>query len=360
MADHIDEMREYWSCPWIEAGIVFGSIGMHACCVGHHNDRGWVPLLMDFRGGKLPLEEVVESRKSIVAANQRPGHHPRCHGCKALEKRHWKKTGYKFHFLGISHFTRCNVRCYYCYVNKDRFQHVSEPYKLSPVLADMLREGHLSPAAVTHWGGGEPTILPEFNEMFSLLAEWGNFQYLNTNGVVLSRMVCDRLPMIGAQVTISVDSGTGRTYRRIKGVDAFDRVWRNLSEYAKAGGEKVVAKIVLTKHNYREVIKFVDKAEKAGVRSLLADVDAWETQLADAIVDAAALLAYQCKARGLRFHCTAPGSANFPEHRWEARVVEAYGRLVDSPPFSDKVKTWLTSPNKFRRLSRSLLARTGI
>ncbi len=360
MADYVEEMIEHWSCPWIEAGIVFGSVGVHACCVGHHNDRGWVPLLMEFRGGKLPVAEVVAARRSIAAANQQPGRHPRCAGCKALEKGRWEKTGYKFDFLGISHFTRCNVRCYYCYVNKDGFQHVSEPYKLSPVLEEMLREGHLSPAAVTHWGGGEPTILQEFDELFGLLAEWGNFQYLNTNGVILSRTVCDRLPVIGAQVTVSVDSGTRRTYRKIKGVDAFDRVWRNLSEYSNAGGDKVVAKIVLNKLNHREIIEFVDRAEKAGVRSLLADVDAWETQLADAIVDAAAELAYECKARGLRFHCTAPGSANFPEHRWEARVIEAYGRLVDSPPLSHKVKMWLPSPNRIRRLSRSLLARTGI
>jgi|GEM_PF-2403625 len=350
---------EYWSCEWLESGILFGAAGVHGCCVGHHENRGWPLLLPGYQGGELPVETILEARRAIVEANQRPEHHPSCEGCGALVRRKWKPRKYSFDIVGISHFTKCNVKCYYCYTLKEGFRHVEKPFKLLPVLEKMFAEGHLDPKGQSHWGGGEPTTLREFNPMFTLLASKGHFQFLNTNAVILSKTVLDWLPRIGAQVTVSIDAASRETYRKIKGVDAFDRVWRNVAEYAAAGGERVVCKMVINKYNYHEVIPFMDLVEKAGIRRVIADVDAWEPALQEEIVAAGSRMAYECSLRGMVFLFLAPGSVAYPENQWGIKVFEGWQTMMRAMPFFTRARVFMRSPSRLKRLAKYVLRRTG-
>jgi organic radical activating enzyme len=359
MNDAMDAKGEYWSCEWLEGGVLFGLVGLHACCVAHHGNRGWAVLLSEFRGGELPVEKVIEARTAIVKANQEPEHHFSCNGCSALVRRQWQRKEYLFDVLGITHFSKCNLKCYYCYTMKQGFSHVSEPIILLPTIHGIIEKGYLNPWAQVHWGGGEPTLLDEFDDLFSVLAGHGCFQFLNTNALILSRTVLDWLPRISAQMCISIDAATRETYLKIKNVDAFDRVWRHASEYARVGGDRVVAKIVISRHNFHEVDRFMDMVEQAGIKRVLADIDAYETSIPEEIVMAGAKIACQCRVRGMTFMTLAPGSVMYPENRWEGRVLEAHRLLLHRLPLPDKHKIWKKSPDKWRYLFRYIMNRLG-
>lgn len=165
------------------------------------------------------------------------------------------------------------------------------------------------------------------------------------------------MPRILAQVCISIDAATRETYLKIKNVDAFDRVWRHATEYARVGGERVVAKIVISRQNFHEVDRFMDMVEQAGIKRVLADIDAYETSIPEEIDMAGAKIACQCRVRGITFMTLAVGSYMYPENRWEDRVLEAYRLLLRRLPLPDKYKAWKKSPDKWTYLFRHIANR---
>jgi MoaA/NifB/PqqE/SkfB family radical SAM enzyme len=125
------------------------------------------------------------------------------------------------------------------------------------------------------------------------------------------------------EVVVSVDAGLRDTYRMIKQVDAFDAVWKHIAAYAKAGGAKVCAKIILTRQNVNEIPQFMDKVAQAGVRWVMVDVDIGNPVLEPDIVEAAGLLGLECLRRGIEFGAGAGGALSHPENRFRLKVQDA-------------------------------------
>lgn len=40
MNEAMEAKDEYWSCEWLEGGVLFGLVDLHGCCVAHHTNRG--------------------------------------------------------------------------------------------------------------------------------------------------------------------------------------------------------------------------------------------------------------------------------------------------------------------------------
>lgn len=219
--------QEYLSCPWIEGGLVFGRGLFHVCCIAHHTNGGWMPISPFSDSVLPPIEDVLRVRAELRRANQ-GGVHERCKGCINLRKQRWKSR-FMFHTLNFSHFTRCNLKCNYCYVQREARNAVSEGrVSVLAVLRAMIQQELLSPDAVVHWGGGEPTLLEEFDELLTLLSAHGCTSMVNTNGTIYSMALCDALRRGTAFVTCSIDAGTPATYAALKGRDCFEQAFSHL------------------------------------------------------------------------------------------------------------------------------------
>ena len=73
-------------------------------------------------------------------------------------------------------------------------------------------------------GGGEPTVNPDFDKICEWL-ERNNIPYgINTNMNILKKVKPNFLK-------VSLDTGYKETYKLMRGVDAFDKVLKNLKEY---------------------------------------------------------------------------------------------------------------------------------
>src|SRR5579862_6153690 len=108
----------YYSCEYIEGGIVFYPNRITACCVSHSDTDGTrgQPRLTEFKGGELPMEKIYEWRNQTIAAHKRGEFHPDCKGCPLLAKGAWgNKSEHSIHMITIAHFSHCNLRCGYCY-----------------------------------------------------------------------------------------------------------------------------------------------------------------------------------------------------------------------------------------------------
>jgi molybdenum cofactor biosynthesis enzyme MoaA len=122
------------------------------------------------------------------------------------------------------------------------------------------------------WGGGESTILHEFEEAAALIYDKGFKQYIHTNALRFSDTITSLLEKQSAGVNISLDCGSPETYKIIKGVDAFERVAANISKYIATSANKydvTVKYIIFSANNsQQEIENFFSLCKRTGIKDV--------------------------------------------------------------------------------------------
>lgn len=169
------------------------------------------------------------------------------------------------------HRNYCNCRCTYC-----SFWHDSPKpplISIAAMLRSLLDEQVVDDACTFAWGGGESTILPEFEEMATMLADKGYRQFVHTNALRFSPALADVLRRGQAVVNVSLDSGDAESFARIKGIDAWDRVLENLARYRESlvQPEALEIKYIINKDSAapRLILKFFDVCRKLRIKKVL-------------------------------------------------------------------------------------------
>ena len=205
-----DRPEPRWGCHFLEGGLTFLRDSLHACCVGF--EGGGFPHLAPFTGGDIPLDAALQSRKEILDKLRR-GERTSCTGCRLLTQARWYGGGWPFDLINLGHFTRCNLACTYCYTTRGEPQDPPDPlFDLLPTFRSMIDQGLLSPRALVGWGGGEPTLLSEFEDLLGLLRDHGTHGFVMTNGVILSPSLLGALRDKRANIIVSVDCGDPQVY----------------------------------------------------------------------------------------------------------------------------------------------------
>lgn len=147
---------------------------------------------------------------------------------KLITSLHIGNRGYNYLFPRIANISmyitnRCNSRCIIC-------NHWEQPIKYDLSLKAI--ENLINSKTVNKNGiliqGGEPLLHQNFEEILALFREKNiNNIVLLTNGIFTDRLVklVDKYKI--ANVTISLD-GTRATYKRVRGVDAYDNVLKSV------------------------------------------------------------------------------------------------------------------------------------
>lgn len=312
-----------YSCEWLDRGLAFSPRGLHVCCVCHHGDRGWLPI-SDFNGGYIPVRRIREVRSAYIEAIN-SGRPEACDGCSLLEKRIWSPALYLVHVVNLSHFTGCNLNCRYCYLQLERkctgwwndpegLSAGHRPLALYDTFQAMMTDGLLAPDGVINWGGGEPTLLAEFEKLLGLLVSGGRWNYVATNGVRYSPALAAGLADGHVGMVCSIDAGTAAAFKALKGYDYFDRVWAHLKAYAATGGN-VQAKYIVTRMNSNsdDAREFVRLSAETGVRGVICDVDAFDPVVTPAIRQTIQTIHREAELRGLPVQLAGSGLASFPE-----------------------------------------------
>jgi sulfatase maturation enzyme AslB (radical SAM superfamily) len=232
-------------CNHLDTGLVFAHL-ISPCCPGTR----YHPPSLKYNGGEFPYEVVRQSRLEAVIQNQSGT--PACGDCPHLLRGKPINLGpqfaTKFKNVTFDHFMNCNCRCSYCDAWKN--ESPSPLYHLLDTITQMHLHGDFYPNTLFSWGGGEPTILDEFEEMFKYLSNLGYHQLVNTNALVFSQAIFDGLKTCKVEVQVSPDAGTPETYLRVKGLDKFDTVVCNLRRYSETRqGQGLVIKYIAGNDN---------------------------------------------------------------------------------------------------------------
>lgn len=162
-------------------------------------------------------------------------------------------------YVRIKPTNLCNQNCYYC-GSKDNNVPENRKYnycemipwnKMQEIIEDISDMGV---RAVTFSGGGEPLVYPYIEDTLELVKEKQIDYSIITNGQELEGRKAELLSD-AKWIRISLESASADTYKKIRGVNTFDRVIRNIKNFVnnKKSLCTVGINCVVTKENYQEI-----------------------------------------------------------------------------------------------------------
>jgi MoaA/NifB/PqqE/SkfB family radical SAM enzyme len=124
-------------------------------------------------------------------------------------------------------------------------------------------------------GLGEPLLNKDLPKMIRYLKERGTYVLFNSNGILLNEKRGQALINAGLdEYRLSMDGATREMYARVRGVDAFDKIWRNVRAFVamqKAqDAQKPAVSLWFTamRENLQDLPGLIDLAAEAGIREV--------------------------------------------------------------------------------------------
>lgn len=168
--------------------------------------------------------------------------------------------------------SRCNELCQQCPrtflsreddrdLSYDNFRHIVDQF---PVLERVVLHGL-----------GEPLLNKDLPRMIHHLKERGTYVLFNSNGILLNAKRGQALIDAGLdEYRLSMDGSNRETYAHIRGVDAFDKIWRNIRAFVAMQQEQHASKPAVSlwftamKENLHELPHLIDLATESGIREV--------------------------------------------------------------------------------------------
>ena len=274
---------KYLSCRYIEHGMDFEHTRLETCCFTCHSGGGRITLQNEYSGENINWEELFDKKRKYRQEHRKGNLMPNCVGCVFLEEKEWDEEDY-INFLQFNYWVACNSKCTYCYEVQNRkiFEKI-KPYNTVPVIKEMIEKKILRPGGEVSFGGGEPTIAPEFEELINLLTENGfRNMRIHSSGIKFSHAIENAIKKGVLNVVISVDAGCEKTYKKVKNVNAYKKVLDNMKKYAAANKNHyglMTSKYIIIPNvndNRKEIDLWIDSVVKAGGKWLALDIeDVW-------------------------------------------------------------------------------------
>lgn len=272
----INKFNEKWAgkellfCPRIYEDISFLPFNIHKCC--HCSRMPYSPpVITPFPFNNFNFDEYLTHLDRIMNSNQ--GVNAVCRGCKFLTRQVVPPLPYEkqITFLTINHFTKCNSNCIYCAIGR-KTEDIR--YRLLPIIKQMIKQKTINDNCLINWGGGEPLLCSEFEQIAEFFHKNKIRQAINSSGIEFSNVILDGLKDGSMSIQISPDSGTEETYKKIKRQNNFYKVWENIKKYAQYPDMLFVKYIFFSMSaNENDVRQFIEKCKEAGVKHIVIDCE---------------------------------------------------------------------------------------
>ena len=280
--------KEYLDCEFMKNSLHFFHDEIRTCCA---NAKGPI-LYPNYNGEDINWDDFFAIRKKYVDnINSRFGDSIPDE-CKNCYKTHTSMSDSKvpafeniIERVYIQNNMACNAKCYYCtFHDEDK----AARYQVLPLIKQLIEKEILSKKAYVFLSGGEITLSTEFEELLELLVSYLERNVdIATSGIKYSKAIEKAFSERKLNMLLSLDCGSRETYKKIKGVDAFDTVVSNLKSYTDktdfAKINTVLKYIILDdmNDNFEEISKFFEVVKMLGVENVRLDVDTTKYNLND-------------------------------------------------------------------------------
>ncbi len=187
-----------------------------------------------------------------------------------------KPINYLDNYLVIEFTNKCNLKCIHCAQSLMNEHYETYGNFSKELLIELLEDLYLNKirfsSLILFWLG-EPTLHPNFKEMYSIILNY-NRKYnlfnnieLHTNATLLKREYMD-LAFENQDLRqtwhFTLDAINKETYKAIKGTDNMDKAYENAKEMIKlksilkATYPRLVCQFIVQEKNYKEALEFRD------------------------------------------------------------------------------------------------------
>lgn len=204
-----------------------------------------------------------------------------CENCIYLkEKKTEDEYSDQFELIYLNNWTQCNCGCYYC----DRLEYSkgkitkgkvkSEYYDILPIIKGLYKHNLLNKEKLrVVFHGGDLSVLKEFEPLVKLFLKEGVHKIdFSSNNILFQPLISKCLKQNIASLNMALDSGTRETYKKIKKVDKFNDVIKNLKRYVKESKQdnpEINVKFIILKgmnDNEFEISKFIETMVSIGIK----------------------------------------------------------------------------------------------
>lgn len=247
-----------WSCRDIENSIFLAPNEIRTCCKRFFvNGKIKGDVVLDLkidhpldRTEKILTNQIVDAKNSLKRKIN-IGNENECSGCPYLELKEWPTASESLdiRYLSMEQHSICNLRCTYC--DEKYYGGLKADYDVTATLKDLHKNGVTSNLETVVWGGGEPTLDPNFAEMLKDVSEVApncEHRFLS-NSKRFSKPIYDALKLGHSQLVTSLDAGSDSKYLQIRGRKGYSDVLRNLSNYSELANHSLVIKYIFTSEN---------------------------------------------------------------------------------------------------------------
>jgi molybdenum cofactor biosynthesis enzyme MoaA len=175
---------------------------------------------------------------------------------------------------------RCNYECTFCVARQADYRdgRVTQYREMGTDVLDRLSEAIHNADHVYLTGGGEPLMSPLFWEFIEGRRPVKGV-YFNTNGSLLHKKNIERILSFPGQMNfgISMNACSRKTYRRLMGVDLFDKVKDNIMQLVQRKRDlgksiQIDLSMVVVRENLDEMVSLCDFAREVGADRVVAHI----------------------------------------------------------------------------------------
>ena len=164
------------------------------------------------------------------------------------------------------------------YVDKNEMKKFKN-YNFLPILKDMIKRDILRNNGHVSFGGGEVTLLKEFDKLLHMFIDAGfPLTRIHSSCIKYSKAIERGLKEGKVDLIVSVDAGSKEMHRKIKQDRSYEKVWKNLKRYASHQKDPyaVKAKYILIpgiNDKKEEIDLWLQKAKENGVNCVFHEIE---------------------------------------------------------------------------------------
>ncbi len=268
-------------CFYLNNGINFHYSGL-TYCNKLWQDHSFQKYEQDY------LKTFFEKRESILSDMKERIYPEHCQKCLYLKEvdENFHIDDNKIKFIEIYHWNQCNCACVYCSNRENTKLKITEGRNNKGVinvlndLKKLQKQNKLSQNVEISLVGGEPTILKEFPNLLKFFIKNKYTIDILSNGIFYEKYISKTIKSNpNSSICISLDCASKENFKKIKGVDKFDDVIKNIKRYIKDTknlSHKVMIKYIILKglnDTKEEIDNWIKLCSSIGVTNFFPSIE---------------------------------------------------------------------------------------
>lgn len=275
-------------CDFLVHEVAFYKDSIRPCC-SFSIEGDVTPFVNNFDGDINEFKKYLQKRDQFIEIFN-SGNKPVClEKCTTYIPNQTRDTCFKLTNLIISNYTKCSCNCMYCeqasYGQDKEYKNwlnTRTCYDIKPLLEYLRNNNYIEKNCRILICGGEPSEYPkgELEWLIYFAKSCVSYLLILSSGIYYSKAIESALKSSNTILKISVDSGTKKTFEKIKRVKAYNQVWCNIQNYIKSipaeTNSKVELKYIIIPEyndNKKEINIFLRKARQVNCEYVVLDVE---------------------------------------------------------------------------------------